>query len=163
MSRPQGSSLSRRNTLAVFAVLALVAALALIPATCRRVQRPSAFYPTLQDARRARPDPLPALVPPSAREIYAQRDRTTGRTFVHFAYDPADHAAMTAGLRRLPPEQVERLRVPEAGWSGWWRVTSRTLRGSQGERVEVYEAPPARGGGFLVLDPRTHTAHFWTR
>ncbi|HEX5726589.1 MAG TPA: hypothetical protein VFX98_14030 [Longimicrobiaceae bacterium] len=155
----------RRNALAVAAVLALAAALAIVPAALRRVQRPSDFYPTLADARRtadagAR---LPPLLPPSAREIHAETDRATRRTFVRFAYDPADSTAMQAGLRRLPPAEVERLPVPRAGWSRWWRLAPQTLRGSQGERVHVYEAPPERGGGYLVLDPRTGTAYFWSR
>lgn len=150
----------RRSNTAVFLLAAAaIAVIALVPAVCGQLARPSEHYPTRAEAARRAAVPLPALVPPSATEIYDRRDAAAGARWLRFTFAERDVPAMTTGLRRLTVEQAGEVEVPNPGWSDWWLLSSRTLSGGQGKQLQVWEA----GDAYLVLDPRTRTAYWWTR
>ncbi|HEU0012841.1 MAG TPA: hypothetical protein VFQ45_04120 [Longimicrobium sp.] len=162
---PRDPAVRRKNLRTLAGLVAAVAVIALVPATCRRVRQPAALYPTYEEARRAPLAPratLPALVPATATQIHVRYNRDTGRRFVRFTYPERGMDAATAGLRRLPHAQVERLTVPTPGWSNWWLISSRTLRGSQGEHLHVFQVPDGPDRGWLALDPRTRHAYYWS-
>lgn len=155
----------KKNAAVVAGIICALVALALIPALCARYERPQAYADTYPQAREAGIVEMvervrPGLLPPTAREIHHLRDERSGATWARFLFDPADTPRLTAGMRRLPPAEVEALEVPSPGASvQWWLLSSRTLRGGQGRQVQVYEAPE----GHLVIDPRSSTAYFWTK
>jgi hypothetical protein len=153
----------RRNVAFGFGSFAVVVGLALLPAYCRSQLEPEAHYDSVIEARRA-PDAndwLPGFVPASARDIHERHGRY--RRFVRFELDSADVPRLLAGRTRLDTAAVRRVPVPMAGWSGWWQIAPQTLQGGQGKQVWVYriEAPP-RDRGYLILDPRTLTAYYWS-
>lgn len=154
---------NRRNAALFFAVLAAVLALALLPAYCRREVEPESRYPSGAAARGA-PDAaewVPGFLPASAHDIFERHGRY--RRFVRFSLDSADVPALEAAMVRLDTAEVRRVPVPAAGWSPWWQIAPQTLQSGQGKQVRVYrvEAPP-RDRGYLVLDPRTLTAFYWS-
>jgi hypothetical protein len=158
--RGNDRGLARRNVRVGLLVLAAILVLALLPATCRMLVEPDAHHPTAADARAAGA-PLPAFVPGTARNLYERHG--DGRRFVRFALDSAAATAATAGMRRLPVEEVERLTLPTPGWSKWWPITSKTLSGSQGKILHVYAvASPPADRGYVAVDPRTWTAYYWS-
>lgn len=155
----------KKNAAALAGIACLLVALALIPALCARYERPPAYadtYPQAQEAgiiERVQ-QVRPGLVPPTAREIHHLRDQATGTTWVRFLFDPADTPRVTAGMRPLSAAELEGLEVPSPGATvRWWLLSSRTLSGGQARQVKVYEAP----NGYLVIDPRSSTAYFWTK
>lgn len=157
--QPQSLPSRRRNVVTfVLAGLAILV-IALIPAVCSRVQRPYEQYATVADARTRSPAPLPRQVPASATQIHERHEAGGERRWLRFTFDPRDVPAMTAGMRLVPQAELERVQVRNPGWSKWWLVSSRTLTGGQGKRIQVYEAPDA----YLVVDQRTTTAYYWTR
>lgn len=155
----------KKNAAALAGIASMLVALALIPALCARYERPPAYadtYPQAQQAgivaavERLRP----GLVPPTAREIHLLRDERSGAAWVRFLFDPAHVAQVTRGMRPLAPEETKDVEVRSPGASvQWWLLSSRTLSGGQGKQVQVFEAP----NGYLVVDPRSSTAYFWTR
>jgi len=160
-----GPAMRRKNLLTLAVVATALLGAALIPATWRKVQQPSAFFATYveaQDARAFEERGLPRLVPPSATDIYVRDNRDANQRFARFTYSAAEAPSLTRGMRRVPQDQVDNVMVPTPGWSRWWPITSRTLSGSQGERLEVYEVAGA-DRGYLALDPRTQQAYFWSR
>ena len=157
----------RRKNLKTMAILVVaIAVLALIPATYRRFQQPESFYATHVEAVRddavERGD-VPAFVPATATEIHARNNRDTGQRFVRFTTGEAEIAAATRGMRLLPRAEVEKVPVPSPGWSEWWPITSRTLSGTQGEYLKVYQIPSGPDRGYLAVDARTGHAYFWSR
>ena len=160
-----GPAMRRKNLLTLAIVAAVLVGAALIPATLRRVQQPSAFFATYveaQDANAFEERGLPRLVPASATDIYVRDNRDANQRFARFTYPANEAEVLTRGMRRVPQDRVDRIMVPTPGWSRWWPITPRTLSGSQGERMEVYEVEGA-DRGYLALDPRTNRAYFWSR
>jgi hypothetical protein len=163
---PYHPPVRRRNIITLVIVAAVLIAAAFIPATVRRFQQPEEKFDTYiaaADAKTVERGILPAFVPPSATDIYTRRNKVTGQRFVRFTYPEGGLQPATAGMRRLPLAEVERMQVPTPGWSRWWPITSRTLSGSQGERLEVWEIAAGADRGYLTLDPRTRQAFFWSR
>ncbi|MBW3571559.1 MAG: hypothetical protein KY467_10665 [Gemmatimonadetes bacterium] len=163
---PYDPAVRRKNvkTLAIVAVVLLAAAL--IPATYRRVQQPEGFYPTHAEAVAAQAverGDVPGFVPATATEIHARNNRDTGQRFVRFTFADADLPAITQGMRLLPREEVEKVLVPTPGWTEWFPITSRTLSGTQGGYLQVYEIASGPDRGYLAVDPRTRYAYFWSR
>jgi hypothetical protein len=153
----------RRNVAYAFGSLVVVVGLALLPAYCRSQVEPEAHYTTLAQARTdADADRwLPGFLPPSAADIYERHGRY--RRFVRFEVDSVDVAPLLSGMTQLDTAAARRVPAPMAGWSGWWPITPQTLQSGQGKQVKVYrvDAPP-RDRGYLVLDPRTLTAYYWS-
>lgn len=155
----------RKNAAALGGIVSMLVALALIPALCARYERPQAYADTYPQARgvgiAARVERVrPGLIPPTAREIHHLHDERSGATWVRFLFDPADTPRVTRGMRRLSPEETKDVEVRSPGAAvRWWLLSSRTLSGGQGRQVQVYEAP----NGYLVVDPRSSTAYFWTK
>ena len=153
----------RQRALVFLAALLAALALGLLPAWCAGAGAPETFYPTRADAPSSGDDALPATLPPSAREIHARRETSTGRRWIRFAYDPADLPAMTAGARQLSVDELKRLSLTfrPPPYSGWWNINAGGLRGSQGKRLQVFRlADP--GGAYLAADPRSHVAFYWS-
>lgn len=154
---------NRRSILYAFVVLFAVLALALLPAYCRRQVEPESAYPTAAAARRA-PDAaewLPAFLPPTATDIIERHGPY--RRFVRFQVDSATLPALEARLVALDTAEARQVPVPVSGWSPWWPITPQTLRTGQGKQVRVFRVDvPARDRGYLVLDPRTLVAYYWT-
>ena len=154
---------ARRNALYAFAALAAVLALGLLPAYCRNQVEPEARYPDAAAARRA-PDAaewVPTFLPSAATDIFERHGRY--RRFVRFQLDSAGAAGMESALVRLDTAAARRVPVPVAGWSPWWQLAPQTLQGGQGRQVHVYRVDsPARDRGYVVLDPRTRTAFYWS-
>ena len=162
---PYDPAVRRRNVRTLLLVAALVATVALLPATCRRQASPDAAYPTQPDAARAgavERGAVPGFVPAGATDIHLRHNPETGRRFVRFDYDPAWVPAMTAGMRPVPEAEKERLQVPGAGWASWFPVSTRTFSGRQGEYLAVYEIPAGPDRGWLALDARTRHAYYWS-
>lgn len=156
--QPQPLPTRRRNVVTFVLAGAIIVAVALVPGQCSQMARPYHHYATAAEARSGTAA-LPAQLPASATDIHVRYDKATGARWLRFTYDPRDLPAMTAGMRPVPPAERERIEVPNPGFSGWWLVSSRTLRGGQGEQVLVFEAP----GAYMVADPRTRTGYVWTR
>lgn len=163
---PFDPAVRRRNLRTMLVVAIAVAVLAAIPAVYRRFQQPEARYPThaqaVSDGAVERGD-VPGFVPATAAAILARRNRSTGQRFVRFDYDPAELPAIVRGMRQVPHAEMERVDVPTPGWSRWWLITSRTLSGGQSEYLSLYEIPAGPDRGYLVVDPRTRHAYFWSR
>lgn len=157
----------RRKNLKTMAILVVaIAVLAAIPATYRRIQQPEAFYPTHAQAvaqKAVERGDVPRFVPATATEIHARNNRDTGQRFVRFDITEAAVPAVTRGMRLMPREEVEKVPVPTPGWSEWWPITSRTLSGTQGEYLKVYQIASGPDRGYLAVDPRTGHAYFWSR
>jgi hypothetical protein len=85
------------------------------------------------------------------------------RRFVRFDVDSAALPAMTAAMVQLDTASARRVPVPVSGWTSWWRLAPQTLLSGQGKQVRVYRVEqPARDRGYLVFDPRTLTAFYWS-
>jgi hypothetical protein len=153
----------RRSVALAFATTAAVLALALLPAYCRRRVEPEARYPTAAAALRS-PDAaewVPGFMPATARDIYERHGPY--RRFVRFTVDSAAAAGLEGALVRLDTAEARRVPVPVAGWSSWWQIAPQTLQTGQGRQVRVYRVDvPAKDRGYLVLDPRTLTAFYWS-
>lgn len=161
---PYDPAVRRKNLKTMGILVIIVAVLAAIPATYRQFQQPEQFYATHAEARPAvEAGDVPAFVPATATEIHARNNRDSGQRFVRFTYADEALPAITRGMRRLPPEQVEKVMVPTPGWSEWWPITSRTLSGGQGEYLQVYQIDSGPDRGYLAVDPRTRHAYFWSR
>lgn len=163
---PYDPRMRRKNVRTLLVVSVLLIGAGFIPATVRRIQQPEERYETYReasDARAVERGSLPRFVPATATAIHTRNNRDTGQRFVRFDYTPAELGAVTAGMRRVPQAEVERLLVPTPGWSRWWPITSRTLSGSQGERLQVWEIASGADEGYLAVDPRTDTAFYWSR
>lgn len=163
MLEPSPEALRKRRNLLLFLVLAAVVLGVGLCSTVRaRLAQPEAFYPTAAEAR-VRPDGfLPALLPPSATEIHERRDRGSGRVWARFRFAPADLERMTTGLRRLSLEEARALEITGPAFTPWWTINPRTLLGSQGRRLRVYEVT-GDDAGWLVVDPRSTLAFYWSR
>lgn len=132
----------------------------LLPTMCVRYEQPQAFYPTYRNVPAE--NFLPSFVPPSAREIHAQREPDTGHRWVRFAFDSTDMARVTAGLRRLPPEEVDRLTPTPPALSTWWQLNPNTFSEKRSRRMPVYRAE-GEDAGWLAIDPGNFVAFYWTR
>ncbi|HEX8691704.1 MAG TPA: hypothetical protein VF746_04740 [Longimicrobium sp.] len=163
MAEQSAEALRRRRNLVLFlALAALVLGVGLCTTVRARAVQPEVFYPTAAEAR-VRPDGyLPTLLPPSATEIYERHDRETGRVWARFRFAPADLERMTTGLRRLSLDEARALEITGPAFTPWWTINPRTLLGSQGPRLRVYEVG-GDAAGWLVVDPRTDLAFYWTR
>lgn len=163
MSTPSPQALQKRKNVILFVSLAAIVFLvALFPTVCTYVEQPQAFYPTAAEAR-IRPDGyLPTLIPPSATEIHERRDGGSGRVWSRFRFEPADMDRMTAGLRRVPLEEVPRVPVRTPSFTAWWTINPGTLTGSQRRHLRVYEVT-GDDAGWLVVDPRSRLAYYWSR
>jgi hypothetical protein len=163
---PYDPAVRRKNVRTLLIVAVLLIGAGFIPATLRRVQQPEERFEVYQeaaDAKAVERGLLPRFVPATATEIHTRHNRDTNQRFVRFTYPPAELGAFTTGMRALPQEEVERVMVPTPGWSRWWPITSRTLSGSQGERLRVWEIASGPDRGYLAADPRTNHAFFWSR
>jgi hypothetical protein len=163
MSTVPPPAASRRRRIAVLLIaLAGALALALLPVLCTRYETPESYHATYAELPRGPDRVSPALVPPSATRIRERHEVDAGARWVSFRFDPRDLPAMTRGLRLLSPEEVERLAVRPPPFTPWWTINRRTLRGSQGKRLQVYEVPGA-DAGWLAVDPRSNLAFYWSR
>lgn len=163
---PYDPAVRRKNVRTLLIVSVILIGAGFIPATVRKFQQPEERYEVYQeasDAKAVERGRLPRFVPASATAIHTRHNRDTDQRFVRFTYVPAELDAITAGMRRVPQEEVERLTVPTPGWSRWWPITSRTLSGSQGERLQIWEIASGPDKGYLAADPRTNQAFFWSR
>ena len=163
---PYDPATRRKNVKTLLIVLAVLVGAALIPLTYRRIQQPESYFSTRQEAVEARMDrsgSLPGFVPAAATDIHIRHNRDSDQRFVRFTLTADEAAALTAGMRRLEREEVERVSVPTPGWSNWWPITSRTLSGTQGEHLQVYEIVAGPDEGYLAVDPRTRRVYFWSR
>jgi hypothetical protein len=163
---PYDPVVRRKNLKTMGLLLVSIAVLAAIPATYRKFQQPEGFYATHAEAvaqRAVERGDVPAFVPASATEIHARNNRDTDQRFVRFDVADADLPAVTRGMRLMPREEVEKVPVPTPGWSEWWPITSRTLSGTQGEYLKVYEIASGPDRGYLAVDARTGHAYFWSR
>jgi hypothetical protein len=154
---------SRKNVWYAFASVAAVLLLALLPAYCRRELEPEAHYADAAAAHRSADaaEWIPELMPAAASDVYERHGRY--RRFVRFTVDSAGAAALTGALVRLDTAAARRVPVPVSGWTSWWPIVPQTLQSGQGKQVQVYrvERPP-RDRGYLVFDPRTLTAYYWS-
>lgn len=163
---PYEPAVRRRNVRTLLIVVVVLIGAALIPITYRRVQQPEAFYQTHAEAVTAQAverGDLPRFIPATATEIHARNNRDTGQRFARFSFADADLPAITAGMRELPREEVEKVAVPTPGFTEWFPITSRTLSGTQGEYLKVYEIASGPDRGYLAVDPRTKYAYYWSR
>ena len=163
---PYDPAVRRKNIKTLAIVTVLLAILIAIPVTYRRFQQPETFYGTHAEAVTAQAverGDVPRFVPASATEIHARNNRDSGQRFVRFTFADADLPAITRGMRLMPREEVEKVMVPTPGWSEWFPITSRTLSGTQGGYLAVYEIPAGPDSGYLAVDKRTHYAYFWSR
>ena len=163
---PYDPAVRRKNVKTLLIVLAVLVGAALIPLTYRRVQQPESYFSTRQEALEARMDrsrSLPGFVPAAATDIHIRHNRDTDQRFVRVTLSGPEAAGLTAGMRRLERQEVERVTVPTPGWSTWWPITSRTLSGTQGDHLEVYEIVAGPDQGWLAVDPRTRHLYFWSR
>jgi hypothetical protein len=152
----------RKNVVLFVALAAMVFAIALLPTVCSYVAQPEAFYETAARAPR-RPDGfLPVLIPPSATEIHERRDQGSGRVWSKFRFDITELEGMTRGLRRLSEDEARRLQVPQPSFTAWWTMNPGTLQGSQRRHLRVYEVT-GDDAGWLVVDPRSRLAYYWSR
>jgi hypothetical protein len=151
----------RRSVVLLLVFSAITLALGLYPSLCTYVEQPQGFWPTYAAAPRSGAEALPALVPPSATEIHVRRDDRAGLRWVRFTYAPADHARMTAGLRRLSLNEARALPVAAPTFTPWWTVNERTMLGKAGNRLEVYAVPNA--SAWLVVDPASRNGFYWSR
>ena len=160
---PTPEALRRRRNLVLLLVLgALTLAAGLFPTVCSYVEQPEQFYATYAEAPR-RPDGfLPTLVPPSATEIHERRDSDSGRVWARWKFDPAERERMVAGLRPLSLDEAKRLVVEPPAFTAWWTINPRTMQTSQGRKIQVYEVP-GDDQGWLVVDPRSNLAFYWSR
>src|SRR5688500_4962399 len=156
-------SRTRRNVIAAFITAAAILASALLPAYCRDQVEPQARYENAGEARRSADaaEWVPSFLPSRATDVYERHGRY--RRFVRFTVDSAGLAELLPAVVRLDTAQARRVPVPVAGWTAWWQLTPRTLETGQGKQVQVYRVDrPARDRGYLVLDPRTLTAYYWS-
>jgi hypothetical protein len=164
---PYDPAVRRKNVRTLIIVSVLLIGAGFIPATVRRFQQPEERYEAYQqaaDAKAVERGQLPRFVPATATEIHTRHNRDTDQRFVRFTYASENElSAFTTGMRRVPQGEVERLLVPTPGWTRWWPITSRTLSGSQGERLLIWEIASGPDRGYLAADPRTSTAFFWSR
>ena len=155
--------LRRRRNVVMFVVFAAVALLVgLYPTVCTWIDQPQGFWPTYAQAPKSGDDAMPPLVPPGATEIHTRRDPRQGLHWVRFTYDQREHGRITAGLRRLTLNEARAVQVVGPGFTPWWTLNPRTMLGKAGNRLEAYQVagPP---GGYLFLDPLSHTAFYWSR
>lgn len=163
---PYDPAVRRKNIKTLAIVAAAMAVLVAIPMTYRRFQQPETFYGTHAEAVTAQAverGDVPRFVPAAATEIHARNNRESGQRFVRFSFADAEVPAITRGMRLMPRAEVEKVLVPTPGWSEWFPITSRTLSGTQGGYLDVYEIPDGPDRGYLAVDKRTHYAYFWSR
>jgi hypothetical protein len=157
----------RRKNIKTMAIVAVVLAIMVaIPMTVRRFQQPETFYGTHAEAVTAQAverGEVPRFIPATATEIHARNNRDSGQRFVRFTFADADLPAITRGMRLMPREEVEKVLVPTPGYTEWFPISSRTLSGTQGGYLHVYEIPDGPDRGYLAVDPRTRYAYFWSR
>lgn len=161
---PRDPSVRRKNVRTLLVAAALVAVAAILPGTCRRFVQPDARYETRTEAVEAGAvdsGVLPRFLPDGAADIRVRHDRS-GRRFIRFGYDTAQAAALTAGMRPVPQEEKESIAVTGAGYVSWFPLNERTLSGSQGEYLDVYEVIAGPDRGWLALDARTGHAYYWS-
>jgi hypothetical protein len=159
----EADRLRRRRNVVMFVAFAAVALLVgLYPTVCTYIDQPQGFWPAYAQAPKTGADAMPPLVPPSATEIHTRRDDGQRLHWVRFTYAEADHARMTAGLRRLTLNEARAVDVVGPGFTPWWTLNPRTMLGKAGNRLEAYEVagPPH---GYLFLDPLSRTAFYWSR
>lgn len=152
----------KRRNIALLLVLGAAALIVgLIPGMCASGNQPEVYAPTMSQVPANAAVRLPAWVPATAREVHARTDRSSGGRWVRFAFNPADTERMTAGMRPLTAPETQALVPTGPGFSPWWTLNERTMMGSQGKKLRGWEvgAPDA---GYLVVDPRTSSAFFWT-
>lgn len=163
---PFDPAVRRKNLKTMALVIVALAVLAAIPATYRMFQQPESSFRThaeaVTDGAVQRGD-VPGFVPATATHIFLRRNRQTEQRFVRFDFTPAELPGIVRGMRQVPHEQMEKVNVPTPGWSKWWLVTSRTLSGGQSEYLSLYEIPAGADRGYLVVDPRTRHAYYWSR
>ena len=163
---PYDPAVRRKNIKTLLIVAVALIGAAMIPLAYRSVASPEAYYTTHAEAVTARAverGDVPRFVPPSATEIHARNNRDSRQRFMRFTFDPATLPAITQGMRRLAQAEVEKVMVPSPGYTEWFPITSRTMSGTQGEYLQVYEIAPGPDRGYLAVDPRTHYAYFWSR
>lgn len=151
----------RRNVVLLLVFSAITIALALFPSVCTYVEQPQDFWPTAAAAPRSGADAIPALVPAAATEIHVRRDPRNALYWLRFAYPPAEHDRMVAGLRKLTLNEARALVIEGPSFTPWWTVNQGTMLRRAGERLEVYVVTPNRA--WLVLDPSSHLAFYWRR
>src|SRR3712207_2077526 len=101
-------ALRRRRNYVLLAILSvLTLAIGLYPSFCTYVEQPRSFYQSYREVPQRPGDSFPALMPPSATEIHERHDRDGSAAWVRFTFDPRDRERMTAGLRRLTPQEAE--------------------------------------------------------
>jgi hypothetical protein len=151
----------RRNRAILWMIGGMVLIGVALPPLWAREQQPRSAFATYADARRAGAMDrglMPRRLPASATEIYEKHFTGAGHHWVRFRFGSQDSAALVAGLTPLTPEQVKRLDIPSPGWATWWLLDQGVTTSSQGKRVVFYRAED----GWLMVDPRTRTAYFWT-
>jgi hypothetical protein len=163
---PYDPRVRRKNVKTLAIVAVVMAILVAIPMVYRRVQQPEMFFATHTEAvaeQAVERGDVPRFVPAGATEIHARHNRESGQRFVRFTFADADVPAITRGMRLMPHAEVEKVLVPAPGWVEWFPISSRTLSGTQGGYLDVYEIPDGPDRGYLAVDKRTHYAYFWSR
>ena len=151
----------RRSVVLLLVFSAITVALALYPSVCTYLDQPQDYWPAYAAAPRSGAHALPPLVPASATEIHTRRAPRGDLYWLRFTFAPADHDRMTAGLRRLTLNEARALQIDGPTFTPWWTVNQRTMLGRAGQRLEVYPLPG--GSAWLVLDPASSTAFYWSR
>jgi hypothetical protein len=151
----------KNNVPLAFAVLAIIVAVALLPAYCRSKVEPDQRFPTAAAARASAGagEWVPAFLPPTATDIVERHG--VNRRFVRFTADSATLAAMTAGLQRVDTAELKRVPLPTPGWSNWWPISPRTLVSGQGKQIRVFRVADPRDLGYVAIDPRSWRAFYW--
>lgn len=160
--QPEFEALRRRRNYVLLAVLSLLTlGVGLYPTVCTYIEQPQSFYQSYREVPQRPGDSFPALMPPSATEIHERHDRDGSAAWVRFTFHPRDLQRMTAGLRRLTPEEAQALSIVGPSFSPWWTINRNTMNKRMGKALQVYEVP-APDRGYLAIDPRTNYAFYWT-
>jgi hypothetical protein len=158
---PAGAGRRRRNRAILLGIAGIVLVGIALPPLWSRAEQPQSRYDTYAQARAAGAldrGLLPRRLPPSAREIREKHFADADHHWARFGFDAADLERMVAGLPRLSPAEVKRLRMPSPGWVPWWRLNPGTVDSKQAAHLRFYRAED----GYLAVDPRTSVAYFWT-
>ena len=146
-------------------ILATISFLILLMRLSERIENVSKHYESYAEA--SKDNKLKTILPPSASDIYFQRDIDTREIWVRFSIRGVDQNKLTSGFKKLRREDIQSIMYNDPPGADWWFNSNYLYQNDEKNSLEqkaVFSGKcddEVRPTSFLAIDYAQERAYYW--